>query len=164
MEQTHTLVLASGTLAPLGLLQRQLFPHLPLPTLHAFTCGHVVPASRLLLLPFSSGPSGLDLDLRHATRSQTTMMDELGRLLLNICQAVPQVMSHCGFAITSYICGSCDRVIVITRERLPDGRCILQKRGMLVLPLYSYAESPIEATKSMMQVASCALVQRLIPG
>ncbi len=91
-EQTHSLILASGTLAPLGLLQRQLFPHYPLTQLHTFTCGHVVPASRLLLLPFTSGPSGLALDLKHATRSQPSVMDELGRLMLNVCQAVPQVM------------------------------------------------------------------------
>lgn len=38
-----------------------------------------------------TGPSGRALDLRHATRGQSAMMDELGRLLLNVCQAVPQV-------------------------------------------------------------------------
>ncbi|KAK9822081.1 hypothetical protein WJX74_005614 [Apatococcus lobatus] len=90
VEETHALVLASGTLSPLPLLQRQLFPHHPLSRLHTFTCGHVVPASRLLLLPLPCGPTGLGLDLRHATRSRPGMMDELGRLLMNICQAVPQ--------------------------------------------------------------------------
>lgn len=96
VEQTHALVLASGTLSPLPLLQRQLFPHRPLPSLHTFICGHVVPAYRLLLLPFPCGPTGLNLDLRHATRSQPAMMDELGRLLMNICQAVPEV-GPCSF-------------------------------------------------------------------
>ena len=86
------MVLASGTLAPLGLLQRQLFPNHPLSSLHIFACGHVVPSSHLLLLPLPSGPSGLTLDLRHTTRSHTATMDELGQLLLNVCQAVPQVM------------------------------------------------------------------------
>ena len=95
VEQTHALVLASGTLSPLPLLQRQLFPHHQLPSLHTFACGHVVPASRLLLLPFPCGPTGLSLDLRHATRSQPAMMDELGRLLMNVCQAVPEVCPCC---------------------------------------------------------------------
>lgn len=91
VDQTHALVLASGTLSPLPLLQRQLFPHHPLPSLQTFICNHVVPSSRLLLLPFPCGPTGLSLDLRHSTRSQPAMMDELGRLLMNICQAVPEV-------------------------------------------------------------------------
>lgn len=34
---------------------------------------------------------GLALELGHRRRSSEAMLDEVGRLLLNICQAVPQV-------------------------------------------------------------------------
>ncbi len=37
------------------------------------------------------GPTGATLDLRHEQRAQSSSMDEIGRLLTNICQAVPQV-------------------------------------------------------------------------
>lgn len=38
-----------------------------------------------------TGPTGRALDLRHAARGQPASIDELARLLLNVCQAVPQV-------------------------------------------------------------------------
>lgn len=43
---------------------------------------------RLLALAVGSGPSGAALDFRHAARSSPGTMDELGRLVLNACQAV----------------------------------------------------------------------------
>lgn len=51
-----------------------------------------VPKERLLALAIGNGPTGATLDLRHAQRGQSAMLDEMGRLLLNVCQAVPQVM------------------------------------------------------------------------
>ena len=52
-----------------------------------------MPKERLLALAIGKGPTGATLDLRHAQRSQSAMLDEMGRLLLNVCQAVPQVLS-----------------------------------------------------------------------
>lgn len=37
------------------------------------------------------GPSGAALDLRHSSRAAPATLDELGRLLLNMCRSVPQV-------------------------------------------------------------------------
>lgn len=50
-----------------------------------------VPKDRLLALALGQGPTGAVLDLRHARRGQNGMLDELGRVLINACQAVPQV-------------------------------------------------------------------------
>lgn len=50
-----------------------------------------VPKERLLAVALGQGPTGATLDLRHKRRAQPSSMDEVGRLLLNICQAVPQV-------------------------------------------------------------------------
>ncbi|CAK0764311.1 hypothetical protein CVIRNUC_003145 [Coccomyxa viridis] len=90
LASAHAVVLASGTLAPVASLQQQLFPHVPHERMHHFSCGHVVPKERLLALALGRGPTGAALDLRHARRGQAAVLDEISRLLLNICQAVPQ--------------------------------------------------------------------------
>ena len=55
LRKAHAVVLASGTLAPVASLQRQLFPDAPV---RHFSCGHVIPPNRLLALALASGPSG----------------------------------------------------------------------------------------------------------
>lgn len=42
---------------------------------------------RLLALAVGAGPSGAALDFRHAARGSPATIDELGRLVLNTCQA-----------------------------------------------------------------------------
>jgi hypothetical protein len=48
--QTHALILASGTLAPVSALTAQLFPGMDPASIGRFVCGHVVPQERLLAL------------------------------------------------------------------------------------------------------------------
>jgi chromosome transmission fidelity protein 1 len=36
-----------------------------------------------------SGPSGTALDFRHSSRGSPGTVDELGRLVLNVCRVVP---------------------------------------------------------------------------
>ena len=38
----QSVILASGTLAPIASLQQQLFPHVPPERMRIFSCGHVV--------------------------------------------------------------------------------------------------------------------------
>lgn len=81
----HAVVLASGTLSPLESVL-QLFPGTPPHRVHRFACGHVVPRQQLLALALGGGPSGLPLDFRHASRDGAATLEELGRLLVNVCQ------------------------------------------------------------------------------
>ena len=92
----HAVVLASGTLAPVAALRRALFPGAPARAVRAFACGHVVPRERLLALALGRGPGGRELDLRAERRGAPGALDELGRLLLNVCQAVPQARAPAG--------------------------------------------------------------------
>jgi hypothetical protein len=50
-----------------------------------------VPKERLLAVALGHGPTGATLDLRHEQRAQPSSMDEVGRILTNLCQTVPQV-------------------------------------------------------------------------
>lgn len=57
--------------------------------LTTFTCGHVIPPSNVVTACLSFGPTSHKLDFRHNSRSSNAMIDELGRVLLNMCNVVP---------------------------------------------------------------------------
>ena len=90
-EQAQAVILASGTLSPLGSLCQQLFPT-PRKPLRSFSCGHIVPSGSVLALPLGRGPKGVALDLRHASRGSQHTLDELLQALLGVCAATPQVL------------------------------------------------------------------------
>ena len=79
LESAHAVVLASGTLAPVASLQRQLFPGR---RVHSFTCGHIIPRDRLLALALAHSPSGALLDLKHQQRSQVAHSPQDGTFAL----------------------------------------------------------------------------------
>ena len=58
-------------------------------SLTCFSCSHVVPPSHINLICLPSGPTSTKLDLRHNSRTQNNVCDELGRVLFNICCFVP---------------------------------------------------------------------------
>ena len=89
-DRAHAVVLAGGTLKPVGDLVSQLLPHMPPEKVHTFSCGHVVSPDRILPLALARGPSGAPLEFKHENRSNPAALDELGRLLVNVCKVVPQ--------------------------------------------------------------------------
>jgi chromosome transmission fidelity protein 1 len=86
----RAVVLVGGTLGPVAPLAAALFPGMPLSRLRTHACGHIVPASNLLCLALGQGPSGAALDFAFRARGSDATVDELGRLLLNVCRVVPQ--------------------------------------------------------------------------
>lgn len=58
----------------------------------AFSCGHVVPASHVLLQRWRTGPSGQLLDFRYRSRMSSIVCDELGCCLLKMAEIVPNGM------------------------------------------------------------------------
>ncbi len=89
-DRAHAVVLAGGTLKPVEDLVSQLLPHMPPEKVHTFSCGHVVSPDRILPLALARGPSGTPLEFKHENRSNPATLDELGRLLVNVCKVVPQ--------------------------------------------------------------------------
>ncbi|GIL75953.1 hypothetical protein Vretifemale_5646 [Volvox reticuliferus] len=89
VQSARSVILASGTLSPVEGLLAQLLPDVPPHRVRFFSCGHVVPPENLLTLVAACGPTGQNLDLRHCRRSDPHISEELGRLLINICTAVP---------------------------------------------------------------------------
>ena len=58
--------------------------------MHVFRCGHVVASERVLATGVSKGPGGLALRLTHGARGHRDVLDECGRVLLELCKVVPQ--------------------------------------------------------------------------
>jgi chromosome transmission fidelity protein 1 len=88
VSSARAVVLASGTLSPLETVL-DLFPSVSKHDIHKFCCGHVVGKERLLAVAVGAGPGGTALDFRHGSRGSDATIDELGRLVLNTCNAAP---------------------------------------------------------------------------
>jgi chromosome transmission fidelity protein 1 len=84
----RAVIMAGGTLGPPAVLAASLCPGLG-PRLHSHSCGHIVPADQLLAIALARGPSGAALDFTYTGRMQPAAMDELGRVLLNVCRCAP---------------------------------------------------------------------------
>jgi hypothetical protein len=83
-------VLAGGTMQPIGDLVAQLFADTtPLSRVTTFSCGHIVPRDALACYTVASGPTGVPFNFRHGARSGPALMTELGRALLSAAAVVP---------------------------------------------------------------------------
>ena len=87
--EARSVVLVGGTMQPVAPIVAQLFPDLPASRLDVFSCGHVIPPENLTALCMSKGPTGVGFDFTHNSRILPEQMDELGRLLLNVCTVTP---------------------------------------------------------------------------
>lgn len=54
-----------------------------------FSCGHVIPPSNILPIIVSAGPSGKTFDFSYQNRTEAALLDELGRLLVNVSNIIP---------------------------------------------------------------------------
>ncbi|KAG0717310.1 ATP-dependent DNA helicase DDX11 [Chionoecetes opilio] len=87
----RSVVVAGGTMQPISEFQDQLFisAGVKKERVQHFSCGHVVPAEQLLPVALPRGPTGLTFDFTHQHRTDPKMLDELGRVLVNVCAVVP---------------------------------------------------------------------------
>jgi chromosome transmission fidelity protein 1 len=89
VSECRSVILAGGTMSPFAPYFTTLFPSLPPSQITTLSCRHVIPSSNLLAWTLSRGPSNQEFNFTFSNRTNTTMIDELGRALLNICTIVP---------------------------------------------------------------------------
>ncbi|XP_070554012.1 ATP-dependent DNA helicase DDX11-like isoform X2 [Ptychodera flava] len=91
VEQCKAMVIAGGTMQPVSEFKQQLFSSAGVQAdrLVEFSCGHVIPHDHLLPLVLCKGPTGVELDFTYQSRDLPNTMDELGRVLCNVCSVVP---------------------------------------------------------------------------
>ncbi|KAF8579814.1 DNA repair helicase [Ramaria rubella] len=89
VEAARSVILAGGTMSPIGDFQFQLFPFLAARQLNIFTCGHVIPSANLQTLVIGKGPRGGELQFKYDQRGNQDMLAELGQVLTNLVNLVP---------------------------------------------------------------------------
>jgi len=89
VQNARSVVLVGGTMQPISDITDQLFGHLPSNRVITFSCGHVIPRENLAVFTLAKGPSGQAFDFRHASRSSTAMIAELGRAIVNLSSLIP---------------------------------------------------------------------------
>ena len=68
---------------------RNLFPYLPAERLKTWSCGHIIPKENLIVWPVVKASGGIDFDFTYEKRSSTTVIEALGRCILDLCAAIP---------------------------------------------------------------------------
>ncbi|KAJ9588736.1 hypothetical protein L9F63_017971 [Diploptera punctata] len=91
VKQARAVIVAGGTMQPLEEFRDQLFLSAggTIDRLYEFSCGHVIPPENILPIALASGPSGKELDFSFQSRTNLVMLNELGRILTNVCNIVP---------------------------------------------------------------------------
>ncbi len=113
-EEARSVVLAGGTMAPMGDFREQLFPYLEGERFSTFSCGHVVPDENVATFAVAKGPGGRRFEFTYEARADERLVsgllkdgtggcelvadvgssgvqhDELGQAIINICQVVPK--------------------------------------------------------------------------
>jgi len=91
VSEARAVVVAGGTMQPIAEFKDQLFMSCGVDAqrIEHFSCGHVIPAENLLPIVACQGPTGHELDFSYQTRDAKSLLDELGRFLLNLCNIVP---------------------------------------------------------------------------
>ncbi|XP_064636727.1 ATP-dependent DNA helicase DDX11-like [Lineus longissimus] len=91
VEEARAVIVAGGTMQPVSEFKEQLFfaagakPERIL----EYSCGHVIPADHLLPIALAKGTTGVALDFTYQSRDTTKTLDELGRIMFNLCNLIP---------------------------------------------------------------------------
>uniref|UniRef100_A0A8C5L055 ATP-dependent DNA helicase DDX11 n=1 Tax=Jaculus jaculus TaxID=51337 RepID=A0A8C5L055_JACJA len=91
VKECRAVVIAGGTMQPVSDFRDQLLAcaGVEVERVVEFSCGHVIPPDNILPLIICSGPSNQQLEFTYQKRELPQMMDEVGRILCNLCNVVP---------------------------------------------------------------------------
>ncbi|KAM6321210.1 ATP-dependent DNA helicase DDX11 [Aegotheles albertisi] len=91
VEECRAVIIAGGTMQPVADFREQLLSCAGVDAARVveFSCGHVIPPENILPIILCSGPANQQLEFTYQTRDLPQMMDEVGRILCNLCNVVP---------------------------------------------------------------------------
>ncbi|XP_067392340.1 ATP-dependent DNA helicase DDX11 isoform X1 [Emydura macquarii macquarii] len=90
LKECRAVIIAGGTMQPVSDFREQLLSCVVgADRVVEFSCGHVIPPENILPIILCSGPSNQQLEFTYQKRDLPQMMDELGRILSNLCNVVP---------------------------------------------------------------------------
>ncbi|KAG1684732.1 ATP-dependent DNA helicase DDX11 [Nymphon striatum] len=90
VSEARCVIVAGGTMQPINEFRDQLFlsTGASIDRIFNFSCGHVIPPDHLLPITFSAGPTGQKFEFTYQNKNSNIMMDELGRLISNMCNVI----------------------------------------------------------------------------
>ncbi|KAI9812801.1 MAG: ATP-dependent DNA helicase chl1 [Phylliscum demangeonii] len=89
VEEARSVILAGGTMSPMSDYINHLLGDVPPKCIRTLSCGHVIPPENLVACALAKGPSGQEFEFTFAKRNSPSMIDELGRAILNLCLVIP---------------------------------------------------------------------------
>ncbi|XP_072001052.1 ATP-dependent DNA helicase DDX11-like [Engystomops pustulosus] len=91
LQDCRSVIIAGGTMQPVSDFKQQLLIAAGLlpERIVEFSCGHVIPPENILPIVLCSGPTNQQLEFTYEKRGRPDMMDETGRILVNLCNVVP---------------------------------------------------------------------------
>lgn len=91
VKDARSIILAGGTMHPKTEFIDNLFKPSGLvdDDITLFSCGHVIPPNHLLPVVLEYGPSNIKFDFTFKNRGNSKLIEELGRLLSNLCSVTP---------------------------------------------------------------------------
>ncbi|XP_067163545.1 ATP-dependent DNA helicase DDX11 isoform X5 [Apteryx mantelli] len=91
VKECRAVIIAGGTMQPVADFREQLLSCAGVDPARIveFSCGHVIPPENILPIILCNGPSNQQLEFTYQRRDLPQMMDELGRILCNVCNVVP---------------------------------------------------------------------------
>lgn len=76
-------------MSPMSDYIEHLFSYVNSRRLSTFSFGHVIPKQNMVVMPITKGPSGMEFEFTFERRRSQAMITELGRILVNLCEIVP---------------------------------------------------------------------------
>ncbi|XP_073477770.1 ATP-dependent DNA helicase DDX11 isoform X2 [Aquarana catesbeiana] len=91
LKECRSIIIAGGTMQPVSDFKQQLLISAGLSPdrIVEFSCGHVIPPENILPIVLCSGPTNQQLEFTYRKRDLPEMMDETGRILVNLCNVIP---------------------------------------------------------------------------
>ncbi|CAG2104848.1 unnamed protein product [Medioppia subpectinata] len=91
VSECRSVVLCGGTMKPFDEYIDHLFKPLGITSerLVTFSCGHVIPDSNLSAICLGMGPNGRQLNYTFQNRTNTSMIEETGKTIANMCAVIP---------------------------------------------------------------------------
>jgi chromosome transmission fidelity protein 1 len=89
VSSARAIILAGGTMSPMDDYITHLFPSVDHQRIMTLSCGHIVPASSLVVYPVSHGLNGEELEFTFEKRGRRQLIVAAGEILLRIVTVVP---------------------------------------------------------------------------
>ncbi|UJR22839.1 hypothetical protein I4U23_025869 [Adineta vaga] len=101
VNEARSVIVAGGTMRPISEFIDHLFLACGQPEekICQLSCNHIVPPDNVLAIALPSGPKNIEFEFTAVNRSNTAMMDELGRVLVSLCSTIPDglVVFFCSY-------------------------------------------------------------------